>query len=253
MFVNFITNKWVLCAFGFLIMLSVTCVLWYQYDIAHYRKSIDTADTFLHQLETNKKTSEKEGVIEQSADDVSVKNTIPTADIPITEATTEVKNNVGTEQRQVSTTTENAAVAENLVSPFGFGPYPTVPDDYPLNPPIWLKYPTGVGMPSHALDNIELLDRVLVKLWKQGHKNITGASTAYGKIYPHYTDVVYVKYIDIPLGDGTVNRLFTRIKTGPDLAYIIPQIEAGSTPPGIKLVNFDDAGIDPHIFLKEEK
>lgn len=252
MFVNLITNKWVLGAIGFLIVLSVACVLWYQYDIAQYRKSIDTANTSQHQLELTKKASEKDGAIEQPVDDVSVESTTITGDVPTTEATTEVKNYVETEKRQASTATENAMVTEKFVSPSGFGPYPTVPDDYPLNPPIWLKYPTGVGIPSHALNNIELLDRVLVKLWKQGHKNITGASTAYGKIYPHYTDVVYVKYIDIPLSDGTVNRLFTRIKTGPDLAHIVPQIEAGNTPPGIKLVNFDDAGIDPHIFLKEE-
>ncbi len=151
--------------------------------------------------------------------------------------------------RQVKTqTTETADVQ---VSTHGFGPYPEVPADY-FREPSWIKYPNGV--PGHAAGPFEIMDRVLIKLWNQGHKNITGASYAPGgKVYPYYANTAYVSYGEkIILPDGNVYQSISVVSSGPDIAPFAKQISEGNTPAHIKLIDYDSAGIDPHIFLKEE-
>ena len=39
MFRDILTNKWVLGGIGFLIVLSIACLLWYQHDTADMRKA----------------------------------------------------------------------------------------------------------------------------------------------------------------------------------------------------------------------
>ena len=64
------------------------------------------------------------------------------------------------------------------VSPFGFGPYPEVPSDYP-EAPIWDEdpdYPEGGGdFGSDFMRGMELIERVLIKLWTQGHRATSGS------------------------------------------------------------------------------
>ena len=40
MYRDILTNKWVLGGVGFLIVLSVACVWWYQHDIADEKKQL---------------------------------------------------------------------------------------------------------------------------------------------------------------------------------------------------------------------
>ena len=39
MYRDILTNRWVLGGVGFLILLSIACVLWYQHDIADEKKA----------------------------------------------------------------------------------------------------------------------------------------------------------------------------------------------------------------------
>ena len=135
------------------------------------------------------------------------------------------------------------------VSPFGFGPYPEVPADY-FGEPIWTRNPNTIaGFPDHALENIELIDRVLIKLWEQGDRKIVGGSTAYGKVYPHYRDIIYVRWTETPpLSDGTVHSYISRAK-GANNGYSIDDIETGNIPWHFTVIDFDDAGYDPYEFL----
>ena len=144
---------------------------------------------------------------------------------------------------------EEAAAEDVPVSPLGFGPYPEVPADYPEHlTPIWVRNPNLVGVPGHAAEPFELMDRVLIKLWKQGH-NIKGASTDNGKIYPYYPNVVYVRYKEFKRSDGTVYRRITRVKGGPNVGSVAEQIRSGNTPSHIQLVEIKNGGIDPYTFL----
>ena len=136
-------------------------------------------------------------------------------------------------------------VAEEVpVSPFGFGPYPEVPADFPEHlKPIWSRTP-------NAAEPFELIDRVLIKLWNQGHRDITGGSFSNGKVYPHYANTAYVRYRERTLPDGTVHRSILRIKGGPDISPFAKQIRNGNTPAHIKLIDYNIAGIDPYTFLQ---
>ena len=168
-------------------------------------------------------------------------------------------------------TSEGAALAETFgpgdvvsdeettedgpVSPQGFGPYPEIPADYPEHlMPFWVRNPNFDGVSEHAAGPFELMDRVLIKLWKQGHTTLTGASlsNATGKIYPHYANTAYVRYKEFTTPDGVVHRQVSKIRGGPDIAPFLGQIGRGNTPAHIQLLDYDSEGIDPHTFLREE-
>lgn len=145
---------------------------------------------------------------------------------------------------------EEAPTEDVPVSPFGYGPYPEVPSDY-FGEPIWVREPHILsGFPDEARRNIELIDRVLVKLWQQGDRGIVGGSTFDGKIYPHYDDVVYVGWKETELPDGSVYRYVSRQKGGsglPDLSA--EDFRTGNISPNLEVIDFDDAGYDPYQFL----
>jgi len=139
------------------------------------------------------------------------------------------------------------------VSPFGFGPYPEVPADYPLRTPVWIQNPNLKTVPDHAQRPFELMDRVLIQLWNQGHKDITGASFRNGIVYPHHKNTAYVRYHQMKLPDGSVHRTISKIIGGPDIAPFYKQIRDGNIPLHIKILDLDTSGIDPLTFLNEEK
>ena len=139
---------------------------------------------------------------------------------------------------------EEAPAEDVVVSPFGFGPYPEVPADYPEHlTPIWSRDP-------NAAQPFELIDKVLIKLWNQGHRDITGGSFSNGKVYPHYANTAYVRSRERTLPDGTVHRSILRIKGGPDISPFAKQIQNGNTPAHIKLIDYNTAGIEPYTFLQ---
>ena len=139
------------------------------------------------------------------------------------------------------------------VSPFGFGPYPEVPSDFPRDP-VWVAdpdYPEGdEHLGSDFMREIELINRVLIKLWNQGHR-ATSASMSDGLVYPGYPDTVYVtwKYIEEP--DGTMTRYASGISSGPEVPLSVHDSirEEGAVPFGIKELSHEDDGIDPYTFL----
>ncbi len=145
---------------------------------------------------------------------------------------------------------EPEQTSEDLpVSPFGYGPYPEVPADY-FGEPIWVREPHILSdFPDEARRNIELIDRVLVKLWQQGHRGIVGGSTFDGKIYPHYDDVVYVRWKETAQPDGSVLSSLWQIRgyEGPDLTS--EDFRTGNIPSNLEVIDLDDAGYNPYQFL----
>lgn len=144
---------------------------------------------------------------------------------------------------------EGALTEDVPVSPFGYGPYPEVPPDY-FGEPIWVREPHILSnFPDEARRNIELIDRVLVTLWQQGDRGIVGGSTHDGKIYPHYDDVVYVRWKETELPDGSVLSSFSQIGgyKGPELTS--EDFRTGNIPANLEVIDIDDAGFDPYQFL----
>lgn len=142
---------------------------------------------------------------------------------------------------------EEAPVEDVPVSPYGFGPYPKVPDDY-FDAPIWKKGLSDV--PVDVGKNVELTDRVLIKLWQQGDKNIIGGFLQDGKVYPNYPDTVYIRERIEESDDELVTTNFSRITGPPGTNIYHEDIWRGNTPPHITVIPMDDSqGYSPYSFL----
>ena len=139
------------------------------------------------------------------------------------------------------------------VSPFGFGPYPQVPPDFPEEP-IWVEdpdYPEGdEHFGSDFMRSMELINRVLIKLWNQG-RHASSASMNSGLVLPHYPNTVYVEWDYTEEPDGTMTRYATRITSGYDVPESVHDAisEDGIIPFGIKELDHEADGIDPYTFL----
>lgn len=79
-------------------------------------------------------------------------------------------------------------------------------------------------------------------------EKLSGGSTYNGKVYPHYDNVLYVRWKEIQLPDGNVHRYISRVK-GADQELTHEDIESGNIPVNFKVVDLDDAGFDPYQFL----
>ena len=137
--------------------------------------------------------------------------------------------------------------------------FPSVPDGYLVdNPlPVWLKCPgyQKGDMPEH-----ELIGRVLIKLWNQGHRGFQGGALRdnNSKVYPLYPDVLYVKWAEkvINFEDGSsmpiryiATSMGTHVREFEPLDFITGEWETKY--PGTRFVAYDDAGYYPYSFLTE--
>ena len=123
------------------------------------------------------------------------------------------------------------------VSPYGFGPYPEVPIDFPFN----------VDWADPSMDQqLELLDRVLIKAWTEGERFIGGSiSDNTQQVHIHYPKTVYVKYTNKVASDGSVTSF--RLIEG-DLDVKIPPRNE-EFPADIRVLDYDSTGIDPYKYL----
>lgn len=128
---------------------------------------------------------------------------------------------------------EEASAEDVLVSPHGFGPYPTTPADFPL-PVDW----------TDRTEQQELLMRVMIKAWTEGERFI-GGNIVNGKVRLNFPNTVYVRYKEIPTADGSV--ISTRVIAGATDVEVPPPGE--DFPPGVRVLDFDEAGIDPYEYL----
>ena len=147
---------------------------------------------------------------------------------------------------------EEAPTEDVLVSPFGFGPYPELPLDYPWTPPWIVEIkPDTVSSADHL--SHELMHRVLIELWTQGDKNIIGGSVDKQTlmVYPTYPKTAYVTYGYVDLPDGTVHRYIKSMAGGDDLPHLSPEMAfRGEVPSGVNVINKEGAGINPYSFLQ---
>ena len=148
----------------------------------------------------------------------------------------------------------------NLLAIFGFsiicgcsalGPKkierPQVPPDIPFAI-VWLR-PEKKAVSIDELTERELLGLVLVKKWNEGDRDFVGVSMQDGKVYLHYPDVVYVKWEDTQLPDGTITKYASLIYGPGGGSTISDQVREGILPPGVQVLDLDSSGIDPYAYL----
>ena len=131
---------------------------------------------------------------------------------------------------------------DQLVSPYGFGPYPELPEGF--GPITWPR--------KHA--NSELMIRAEIELLNQGVP-VEGIVMSNGLIYPIIKGICYVEW-----GETSYGRRYIRRSTGhPDDGDYMEAIEeerrkrresvTASDFPGIQLILYEEGGIDPYTFL----
>ncbi len=235
MFREVFFNKWILGGYALAIVFGIGCYFWYQHQFAPYKHdAIETTEVARGREATQKA---KTNNTPQDETNTPADVTNPTAEKTITETTPVTKNTKPT-QAQTDTSAQNAETADVPVSPFGFGPYPDIPKDYPI-PPSKFKWEFW----GETLQD-ELMSRVRIKLWKQGVKS-EGITAERGLLYPIRRGIVYIKrsdngkdIIDITghpkdMSDDVVDQMY----------------ESGTIPAGLTVFDYDKAGIDPYKFL----
>lgn len=151
------------------------------------------------------------------------------------------------------------------ISPFGFGPYPEVPADYPYQERLWEN-----ATPEH-----ELLVRVRVKLWKQGIQTLGAMyDNNNSLVYPTISGIIYVtwkvtgnphpkfpgrRYAGGIRGHGEtsekwqssclIDDFYERTDITPDETKDASGTTVYVYPGGIKVYEYPDGGIDPYKFL----
>lgn len=152
----------------------------------------------------------------------------------------------------LDTPPEEAPVEAVRVSPFGFGPYPEVPPDFP---PLHVSWHRPEEVMARFNEDIrikfELMSRVFIKLWNQGHTELEGGTFENGLVLPLYPNTVYLRYEesweDVETGD--IHAVDSAILVGSGVSEAeTEQMLNGETPPGIRILAFSD-GIDPYMFL----
>ncbi len=261
MFGYILTNKWVIGGFSFLTVFAVACVFWYQYDTAPYRKAAAEAKKLLRLSEIPQKVDTKSEVTDVSAD-----SRTPTAEKPITQDSIEsmVKNTVREETNSnLTEQISNTSNAQEHLSPHGFGAFPDVPEEFISSvwAPSWVE--AEITGRAAAEREIELIERVMVKLWKNGHTTIESGFFQNGKVYVHYKNRAYVTYDTmIHPRTGEEVRFLTSWSSGslpspfennmPNPQNPFALLDAiNEVPSNAELIdlNKEDPGIDPYTFL----
>ena len=130
-------------------------------------------------------------------------------------------------------------------SVFGLGPLPDIPPDFPRQH-VW----DSLERSSLARIGHELINRVLIKYWNQGKKTGAGVrSGKNGRVYPLFKDTVYVKWAEDENEDGSIYRYVSRYLCHGSLADYEESVENGTQPSWLKVVPYEDGGVDPYSFL----
>ena len=148
---------------------------------------------------------------------------------------------------------EGEAFDDVPVSPFGFGPYPEVPEDFPANlSPSW-TWPEDKRQEyadAGRLMNFELMHRVLIKLWNQGDRDFIGVkrSEQNGKVYPIYQNVMYVRTW-VERQNGAVRLPASFFGSSEENIHVLDIMKQERVPNGITFLDADMEGYDPYEFL----
>ncbi len=245
MFCAYFTNRWMIGGFCFLIVFGIACYFWDQHELAPYKQqAVENAEMLRQSERAQKSDTAREA--EQAVFDAPAERATSTdkggdhwhkesrPEAPMAQVPSELPATDGTHTLEVP------------VSPFGLGPYPEVPLDYPSDV-LWNAPEVPAHFSNKTVKSIELIDRVLVKLWTEGNKDFRGGSTYNGKVYPHYHNTVYVRFGEYKLPDGTTKRYPVRIKSGPQVVY--SREDLLNPPPHLRVLDLDSSGIAPYQFL----
>lgn len=140
------------------------------------------------------------------------------------------------------------------VSPYGFGPYPEAPEDLRFVP-IWKqKHYKKLG--HHQKRSLEIVDRVLIKLWELGERGFEEGFYYCDKVYPFYDNTIYVRWHEEKRPDGTEHRYVSHLNYPRRMKFTteqMTQITQGNFPLDIQALKIDSSGIPATPFLNSKR
>ena len=230
--------KWSVGFVVFLIVFGFGCYLWYQWDTAPYREAAERTRQYAESVENQGVEAlgqhERDNPVDAAGDSTETTAAKPVAEALQENETTSIEGN--TDNNIAADTPKNVRM-----SPHGFGPYPEVPEGLPIGEFL-------------ETDNVqqELIGRVLVKLWNEGDRAIGGGfyDAAQGKVYPYYPNVIYVKYeAEFNEITGEYETVIAQAGSSYDNFDAVQAVASGDTPPGYRLIDMEDSGINPYEYL----
>ena len=245
MFRDILSSKLVIAGLTCCVLLVAGTLLYRRHVLDDIRKDEARTQRFLQQLEnrdgprapqqeTTDSGVEKPAAAPIATDDDAV--SVPDISVPRpTEKAARVDTAAAPEEMAADEKTTNMPV-----SPYGFGPYPELPAGWPADQ-IWPR-----SSPEH-----ELMMRVEIKLAHQG-LDVTGSTMENGLVYPTISDTVYIEW------DKNARRQYIRRMGGdPGACERIRVIEdergvrftEADIPSDIKVLSFQEGGIEPYAFL----
>lgn len=253
MFRYVFSSRVTLAALAFFVLVVGGSLLYYWHTLHTTENEMQRHDQFLQGLENRESkpdTSTGQATPIESA--VSTKQGTDTADATNT-VQVQAKTSTNTSQNkslsEVSVSNIEGEIlaeedkAEIRVSPHGFGPYPEIPPDFPVQDIF--RDPRSASS--------ELRDRVYVKLWKQGVRP-DGITIRYdsGLVYPVVRGTVYLKWRVLSSGKRYVGRISGHPATVSSLRESssgrLGMIFEEDIPPGIEVLDYSE-GINPYEFL----
>ncbi len=247
------TNKWIIgAAFGLLIV-AAGCYWYYQHTTAPYKAEAEQTEEVLQEWKANKaKTpAAKEDTETLSPGEIGERLAEGKNRVVFHLDELPKRKNEIVQTRPVETIEqEETTQLDTGVSPYGFGPYPEIPADFPF--PVEWEFPGSDA--GH-----ELMARVVIKLWTQGIKTM-GVTMGDGLVYPNYIDTVYIRWDETIDDDGNPIQYITDLGGYPPACLRIVENniarlgERGAMtdvdiPSDVTVKLYDEAGINPYTFL----
>lgn len=243
---NMLSSKLVRAGLIGCILLIAGSLLYHRHVVGPIRKKEERTQQFLREFEAKIAAAEKTDA------DTAKQPATPIATYPIPEtvpeAVAEAPKPLLTEKAAPvataaapKTPVPEKEIVDIPVSPYGFGPYPELPDEIS---PALLPAPSA---------KYELLLRVRIKLLSQGI-NAEGTVMKDGLVYPIIKGILYVKWGEFsPDGYRYIKNSTGHLDDGLRLRTIRWEKRGNLTevdmPPDITLISYEEGGINPYEFL----
>ena len=251
-----IFNKWTIGGISLLLIIAAACYIWYQQDMAAERKASAEVAELARQYKINIKAAAEKDKENQTSSlhdiarkQAEGKNTVVFHPDKPPKPKSKAGKNLQIE-KESTVQQGDTSQSEDAVSPYGFGPYPKVPADFPF-PVEWHFHGSNA--------NHELMARVAIKLWTQGIET-WGITMEYGLSYPNYIDTVYVSWGETTDDDGNPIKYIIDLGGYPPACQRIVSnniarhgerrvMTEGDIPSDITVKLYSEDGIDPYTFL----
>ena len=243
----------------FCVLIITVSLLWHQHVERELRESEAETRRFVRQVEKGDVSHPRA----EQADTVAVQGReesplAPDAFSPTEQDTTDalsLETDADIVDSESEPFLEEAIVADAAVevpvSPFGFGPYPEVPPDYP-EPNLWELAATMYARDPEQAKNWELRERVCIKLWQQGKRALSVAMEN-GRVYPCFPNTVYIDWDEYINDNGEVVQYIARVLGPGGIEGYEPYFNQNIIPPGIIVIPYSEGGINPYSFLTSQQ